>query len=286
MGLVTIHKDAEAAELTKNEEKTETLKCIQCQTPLFVPHRQVSCVQVLHCSAQRCSNYLCIECGWIYLKEYGDSLNMNGDQLYAKLSKELNVIFKAKERITLIESPENGNTDYHYKLMPYIDQDAIERVDNPQKEWNRDCTPDRCIKYCDHFLVILLCGLMYPGFERVWIDNEWHNSYVLVNSTMFIMIALGLRVLMVFELMMSFVISRVCGVSQSMKWPIRWTMNAERMFFFFGFILALCAWNYLWDMDGGAVRTSLMLFVILVCGPLGCVICCGVCMTINAVSDS
>merc|ERR1712136_201233 len=117
---------------------------------------------------------------------------------------ELKEIYKESERIICIEATEKH--DYYYKLTPYIDPDAVERVDNPPREWKRKCTPDRCVKICDHFVVILLCGLMYPGCKRVWIDNEWHNSYVLANSTMFIMIALGLRVLVLIELLMSFVI--------------------------------------------------------------------------------
>ena len=114
---------------------------------------------------------------------------------------------------------------------------------------------------------------MFPAFKRVWIENEWEHSYLLSNATLFVMISLALRILLVFESCISFIISRVCRCSQSLALLIRWTINIERMFFMFGFIMSLVCWNMLWDMNDDTVRASLILFCIIVCGPVGCVLC-------------
>ena len=47
-----------------------------------------------------CDNYLCIDCGWNYLRKYQQDCDLSDEELYSKLKSKLKKIYTKKQRIS------------------------------------------------------------------------------------------------------------------------------------------------------------------------------------------
>ena len=135
-------------------------ECSDCKSGFFpkfgiaANSDKINQVQVLHCAADGCTNYLCLDCGWKYLIAQKEANNLDDTQIYEKLSSELRDIYKRKHRISYVEE---DNTKHGYAMMkPLIDQDITDSIDNPEKPCRPSSWKDFCVKTTEHLLVFCL----------------------------------------------------------------------------------------------------------------------------------
>ena len=244
-----------------NDSNIGVLSCIECKENILDKRYRENAY--FHCDSIRYDYNLCIKCGWKYITEYQKRNNITDGDLTASMTKEMKLLYQDNFLMdnVLVENKENINND---KELALINENSkcINKSLFPKREYKSVLK-----KRFDGFIILLTCSLMIKPFYHVWINRNtihlYSSNYYLVDSTLFIFIALILRILIIIELIISFIISRLLNKSQSLKILIRWSINFNYVFYLFGFFMIFPCWNIYWKF-GTSSQISMILWCIIV----------------------
>jgi len=265
MRLISIH-------VNNQDNNAAEINCIECKENILDERYRESAYY--HCDSVKCQYYLCSNCGWKYIREYQKNNKINDTELNDSLTKDMKLLYEDNLIINNISADNNDINDNENsdKEVLLINNDS---ANESTKSWVPTHNRKAFCKRFDGFLILLTSALMIQPFYQVWIYNDpkYHyqsdyfavdkTEHYLVDSTLFIFIALMLRILIIIELIISFIISRLCDKSQALKIVIRWSVNFNYVFYLFGFFMIFPCWDVYWKF-GIFVQISMILWCIMV----------------------